>query len=203
MASVKDIYNMALYEIGSSQVLDATTDITAEASVCNAFYAQVRDQILQDFPWGFATRVVSLASLAATVAENDGFPYDFTYKYAYPSDCLFIREIISPLSRQPNATQKVSFKVLYDGSAKAIYTDTEDAKIAYTARITDTTKYDPLFIQALTYMLALKIATPLSKSKESERLRGAYVQAVHAAFARSASEGFNYQPESEIMLGRL
>lgn len=212
--SVLEIYNMALRRIGSSTVVASLVEVTAEREACEAFYEQCRDTILRDYPWSFATRNVALATLAATVQEADGYPNDWGYKYSYPSDCLFIRNLVSPgytsyLNNWDNVNyfnsgNQVPYEILYDGAVKAIYTNLEDAKAIYTVRMTDVTKFDPGFTSALGYLLAAEVAASLpGAAKHIDRLMYGYTQAVNAAVARSMNEGYEVEPLSAMERSRL
>jgi len=203
MASAVDICNMALMRCGSSAVIASLTEGSQEANLCNAFYAQCRDYVLRDYPWAFAQRQVPLAELAATAGEANGFPADWGYKYSYPSDCLMAHEVYSGI-RNPRNDQRVPYKVMSDGVATAIYTDLEDAELVYTAKITDTTLFEPGFISALAYLLASEIALPLTvQPRVLEQLLYGYQQAVSAAAAMSMNEGrFSPEPECDFLAVR-
>ena len=70
MASVTDIYNQALANLGVTRYVSDTTDQTLEAEVCNQWYEQVRDELLRSADWPFARRRVTLA----LVADGRGTP---------------------------------------------------------------------------------------------------------------------------------
>lgn len=203
MASVTDIYNMALMRCGSSAAISNPTEKTQEANLCNAFYAQCRDYVLRDFPWGFAQRQVALAELAATAGEANGFPAGWGYKYSYPNDCLMVHGIY-PGIRNPRTDQKVPYQIMSDGASTAIYTDQEAAELVYTAKVTDTTLFEPMFISALVFLLASEIALPLTVNpRVLEQLRAGYQQAVRDAAARSMNESqFSLTPDCELLAVR-
>jgi hypothetical protein len=50
-----------------------------------------------------------------------------------------------------------------DGTNRAIYTDQEDAACLYTVRVTNSGKFPPLFVQALSHLLASHLAGPVIK----------------------------------------
>ena len=203
MASVTDICNMALMRCGSSAAISSLTEKSQEANLCNAFYAQCRDYVLRDFPWGFAQRQVALAELAATAGEANGFPFGWLYKYSYPSDCLMLHGIYSGL-RNPRTDQRIPHAVMSDGAATAIYTDQEGATATYTTKVTDTTLFDPMFISALAFLLATEIDLPLTVNpRVLEQLRAGYQQAVREAATRNMNESqFLPAPDCELLAAR-
>ena len=203
MASVTDICNMALMRCGSSAAISSLTEKSQEANLCNAFYAQCRDYVLRDFPWGFAQRQVALSELAATAGEANGFPAGWGYKYGYPTDCLMVHAIY-PGTRNPRVDQRVPYQIMSDGAATAIYTDQESAELVYTAKVTDTTLFEPMFISALVFLLASEIALPLTVNPRIlEQLRAGYQQAVREAAARNMNESQSLPvPDGEILEAR-
>ena len=74
---------------------------------------------------------------------------------------------------------------------KLILTDEEDAELIYTAQVTDTTLFDPLFVDALSYALAIKLVQPLRADKALKKgLTEDYGFTVSKAKAVSANESF-------------
>lgn len=203
MASVTDICNMALMRCGSSAAISSLTEKSQEANLCNAFYAQCRDYVLRDFPWGFAQRQVALSELAATAGEANGFPSGWAYKYGYPTDCLMVHGIY-PGIRNPRTDQRVPYQIMSDGATTAIYTDQETAKANYTARVVDTTLFEPMFTSALAFLLASEIALPLSvNSRIVEAARSGYAQTVREAATRNMNESqFLPVPDCELLAVR-
>lgn len=193
MASVTDIYNQALANLGVTRYVSDTTDQTLEAEVCNQWYEQVRDELLRSADWPFARRRVTLALVA------DG-PGHWEYQYRYPSDCLFLRALVVDGVRNPRTDQRTEFEVASDATARVIWTDMESASAVYTKRITDTTVFDPLFVSALAWGLSARIAMPLSvDSRLSQMASQQYSLAVQRALAAAFNEGYQAQPDPSIL----
>lgn len=53
-----------------------------------------------------------------------------------------------------------------DSGASVIYTNQANAQLQYTIRISDPTRFSPLFCEALGYLLASKLAGPILKGQE-------------------------------------
>ena len=194
------IYNMALGQCGVSRFINATTDQTTEARVCNVFWENVRDQVLGRIDWLFARRykALELTTLTSTV---------WKYVYAYPSDCLAAREIISSQDLFRRRHQDVApFETAENevGGGLVIPTNERDAVLVYTARITTYTLWSPAFVNCLSLLLGSKIAGPLaSNPKYADQLGRAYEAALLDAAASSLNEQ-HAQPaaESELILTR-
>jgi hypothetical protein len=193
-----DICNMALGRLGISQFIgNLETERSNEAGTCRIFYESARDRVLEDFPWSFAKRTVELQDIGTP-------PADWQYRYRYPNDCLFAREVQSSAGRSNPQTQ---FEVVEDeaNGGLALCTDQEQARLVYTARIANSDLFSQLFIDALAWSLASDIAAPLSATpKMAESAANAYTSTLLKAAARNLNEGREQpEPESEFLTARL
>ena len=83
MASVVDICNGALNQLGATTILSLTED-SKNARLCNSRYTQVRDAVFRSHPWNCLQKRVELA--ADTTAPAWGFSYAYTcLLYTSPS----------------------------------------------------------------------------------------------------------------------
>ena len=153
MASEVQIAKLALQHIGDRWDISDLTESTPEAEQVNLVFADTRDALLRQHPWNFAKKYATPAALTATVPGN------WDYAYTYPPDALRIRGIIDPLQ----LGVPIKFEVARNRSdIKVVLTDQVSAELFYTARITDTTQFDPEFTMAFSYKLAAKLAMPLT-----------------------------------------
>lgn len=158
MASEVDIINLALSRLGDSATVSSISppEGSAQAEHAARFYPIARNALLELHPWGFATRRNPLAQLTANASTWD-------FAYAMPAGML------APLSVLPvDATDDANDTQAYviesdDGGARILYTDQANAVLRYTALVTDTTRFSPLFIDALAWLLASHLAGPLLK----------------------------------------
>lgn len=162
MASEVSIANLALSHIGDRATVSSLSppEGSAQAEHAARFYPIARDVALEMHAWSFATKRTALAdlSLVATV------PSPWQFAYALPSGCLKILSVLSPEASADSETEPFEIEVGADGSA-VIYTDVEDANVRYVARVTDTTKFSPLFTDALGWLLASYLAGPVLKGQ--------------------------------------
>jgi hypothetical protein len=186
--------NLALVRLGGATIA-ALDEGSKESILCNLLFEPSRDATLRDHPWNFATLRRTLADTGATVDP-------WAYGYAYPSNCLFAREIVNPRGR---LAPPVPFEVAGDGSGgRVIYTDLAPATLLYTARVTDLGACDPLFLEALSWKLAAELAMPLASNKTlMDMAQGQYARLLTVARACDGNEGAAEPPEMATwMLGR-
>lgn len=204
-----DICNQALTAVGVSQFIQSLNENSLQAVVLRQFYHQTRDQVLEEFPWNFADSYVQLQDIGSP-------PTGWGYRYRYPSDCVNAREIHLPYASGPSgivwthpdkASPCSRFAVVEDeqSGGKAIITNLAGAALHYTKRIINPALYSAKFVDAFAYLLASKVAAPLSAKPEyAQTALQAYQQAILAAGASNMNEGNALRErESEFLEARL
>lgn len=200
MSTKEQIANMALRAIGVGKTIsDLDTDTSAEAVACRTFWETIRDEVLSDFPWPFATKFATLG-----LVEED--PTDeYQYSYRYPSDCLKLRRILSG-ARHDSRQTRVHYRVGQDTQGKLIYTDEQDAQVEYTLRETNTERFPSDLVLALSYKLAAAIAPSNAKGdpfKLVEKMLSLYEMQIGKAKANAANEDQpDENPESQFIRER-
>lgn len=161
MASEVDVCNLALAHLADEAAVSSISppDGSAQADHCKRFYPIARDALLEIFAWPFATTRVALS---LTTGEPAGA---WEYEYAMPADVARVLSINVDGVLDDTATQDYVIETNSDGSA-VILTNTPDAIMRYTRRVTDTTKFSPLFVTTLSWLLASFLAGPITKSKQ-------------------------------------
>ncbi len=157
MASVVSICNLALSNIGKDNI-NSLDDAGAEARACRQFYEHTRDVLLQGYPWRFAGKTISLAQVS-----NDK-PGQWTYAYSRPNDCLKVRWVRPSYSEDEvplTAQEEIGFPHEVEG--QVIYSNLSPAFLRYTFRLDDPTRYSPLFVDALSWHVAVRLAMPLTR----------------------------------------
>lgn len=87
------------------------------------------------------------------------------------------------------------------GNRKLILTNKETAELIYTAQVTDTTLFDPLFVDVLSFALAVKLAQPLKADKDLKKeLQAQYQFLLAKATAISANEAFKKPDNNNIFV---
>ena len=147
MASVVDICNGALNQLGASTILTLTED-SKNARLCNSRYTQVRDGLFRTHPWNCLQKRVELA------ADTDAPAWGFSYAYTLPSDCLRLLRILDYDSN-------------YKVEGRKILSNTSSMKILYIARVTDPNEYDELLRETLSAALGADIAFGITSNNQT------------------------------------
>jgi hypothetical protein len=155
------ICNLALREV-SLETISALDELSPEAEDCNDFYPQCRDIILEQHPWNFAQKRAELAAVAVPAGWSH-----YAYAYVYPNDCVNAHALYVP-----GSTVKQDFEVAEaDDGSQIILCDVTPAVLAYTKRVTDTTRYTALFTECLYLLLASKLAWSRLKDTSLEQAK--------------------------------
>jgi len=176
MASVVDICNGALNQLGASTILSLTED-SKNARLCNARYTQVRDSLFRSHPWNCLQKRIQLA------ADTTAPAWGFTSAYTLPADCLRLLRILD-----------------YDSNHKVegrkILTNNSSMKILYVARIEDPNEYDELLRETISAALAADIAYAVTSSNPvAQNMYGLYQTKLKDARFVDATEGQNTSQE--------
>lgn len=178
MASAVDICNLALSHLGDAATVSSIDppEGSVQAEQCKRFYPIARDSLLQSHLWNFNVYRSTLALLTDEMDQWD-------YIYAWPNNAIDIFTVFnyekSDDYREPASEiadgvipvfgayvpQPYSIETLSDGS-RVICTNVEEALARYSVLITDTSKFSPLFVEALGWSLASKLAGPIIRGKE-------------------------------------
>ena len=186
MASPVQICNVALTHLGESGLISSISppDGSVNAGYCATFYPVAKAEMLELGNWQFATRRGTLA-----VTENDSGYYE--YAYALPANCLRVLKVIGPEDDEAGSS------VVYETRNNIIYTDTEEAVCVYTANITDSTKFSPTFVTALSFLLAAYLAGPIIKGADGVKFATAMREAAAATTDRSLTVSSNSRSVTE------
>lgn len=155
MASAIDICNLALAHLGEEPNVSSIDppEGSAHAEKCKRFYPIARDVALEMRNWSFAMARVALAELT-----NDSAAW--AYKYSLPADCL---RAVSVLSEGVTDENQGSEDYVIEG--QYLYTNAPEATLRYLFKITDTTKFSPLFVNAVSWLLASYLAGAVCEDK--------------------------------------
>ncbi len=166
------VANMALSLLGVAPVL-AITDITKPAKVMNLWYDPTRDEVIRAAEWTFARTRSEIARLT----DDPDFGWDYQYQLPVKPKCLRVLRLVEGTA--------------YVVEGDRLLTNFETAKIQYLQRITDPSKFDPLFTKALSYKLANDACFDITGSLERQgQLTRAYEHLLNIASGISAREHY-------------
>lgn len=199
MASKTQIVNFALAMLAEENVLSINDDIKT-ARVMRQFYDIALDSILGEQNWSFAMKRAQLAKLA------DAPAFEFDNQFELPPDCLRVVMIGDvyvgvDLSDSRNAPSRE-----WTIEGRKILTSWDaPLKIRYVQRVTATTMFHPVFVEAFAAKLAdlgcesitgsTSLATRLAEAK-----RSAISKAIRTNAIELPPEKF---PDDEWVLSRL
>ena len=181
--SKAQIVNLALAHINQTQTsitnLDTDTGLTAVQA--RIHYDVCRRFVLADHNWNFAKKRVTLAVSGQTAPTN------WIYKYDYPSDCLYFRNI----ERDTRTELPLPFDIEDDGtdSGLSIVTDKYQAVGVYTRDVENTALFTPGFVTSMGWYLGSELAPSLTGNlKIQEACLTVYGRALNAAESRNSNE---------------
>lgn len=226
-SSIVEIYNMALGHLGSLNQVASTTEQSAEAMICNLYYTQALNLLLDDCPWPFAKKIAPLIPVG-TIQDgppfsNGGAPtQEFLFSFLYPPDCVRMQRLYSSqfvtneniiwdigwTGGWDQTQNRLPFIIVPDPknpNQNLVYTNWDSIYAWYTTNTTSVAMYPPKFVDALTWLLAAFIAPKVTAGEPNT------AEKMKAQFERSKAEAkaaaFNEQqdpalPESEFISTR-
>ncbi len=170
VATPEEIVNLGFDAIGESPIVSITGPKTKAEKFAARHYAPARDLLLRRHVWVFAKRWVKLIANATKTLDPD---HPFAYKLPAES----VRVI-----RPSDADWHVVGRELYSGLSDGL-------TIAYISNATSPANFDPLFVDALAYLIALRFAEPRTQSANKKNIATSlFRQAIHDAKAANALE---------------
>lgn len=184
MVQVSEVYigNQALLVLGVSSFIQSVDEASKEARSIKTAFDSARREALAAANWAFARKRQALA-----VHSEEAPTDDWTFRYQYPVDCLVARKLENPFGWQGDAIPFV-VETNSTGTELTILTDMESAKLIYTFDQMNYNLYPDYFITTLSYLLAAKIALPVTgKAQNVERAYQLYNGALQVAPAINAN----------------
>lgn len=174
MASSKvEITNLALTLLGAD-LITSMTESNERARTANTIFDSVRDSVLRAHPWNFATRRMSLASLASPTPADT-----WQYYFTPPANSLRILKVDEAVGGRDFVMERGYIACNYSPII-----------VKYIYQEADVTKYDALFVQALAARLAHAMAwRRIQSSTREEELWKTYRSYVKEARSVDSQEG--------------
>src|SRR5690606_37355813 len=139
-------------------------DQSAEARAIRTFFETAKKQVLREFPHPFTTKFAALAELGNS--EDEDWIYEWDYAYQYPSDCIYLKRILSGV-RVESEDQAIPYRIVYGDAGSIILTDQEGAISEYTVNA-DVSRFPPDLVLAFSFLLA-GLITPRLANADSEK----------------------------------
>jgi hypothetical protein len=210
-SSQVQIANMALDVIGTRSTIASLTEGSNEANAIARHYDNALDCCLRSAHWNFARKQIPLTLLQdATIGGV--VPTPWLYEYAYPSDCVLMRQFIPMIQvgelspGVPGATPNSPAGVAAYGPPvrflagtdlditgnpiEVFLTNQPQAIGVYTFRNTNTQMWDALFVQELAAYLGARVCMSLTGDKAMMKMAFEMAQGFEAkAQSRNGNEG--------------
>ena len=172
MPSPTDIANLALQHLGESRIISIDDTGDKVSRTCGVTYPQARDEALATAPWSCAKKQAALTKLATAPL------YKWQAAYQLPADFIRLIEIDGTNAWGPSE--------YFDRMGNQLLTGNEDSDepgttlhIEYIFRQEDATTYDPLLVECLALIMAMKMARTLTGSDtKAAQLREEYERVV-------------------------
>lgn len=179
--SVVTLCNMSLGRVGIPAIT-SLMDPQPEAQFCAFFYPTIRDTVLEEIAWRFATKRTTLTPLVATPE------FEWDYQFLIPPDCLVIQKVLM------NQNSQYEYQVNWQREGENILSDEDTLDIVYTSRITDTLKFSSGFYNALSIRLSVEVATGLRANRTlRDQMMKEYLLAIKKAGAMEGRQGRSRQ----------
>ncbi len=194
MTSEVAICNQALSWLGGN-LITSLDDGTTEAILCKANYDLLRNAVLEEGKWSFATKRFKL--LPGPVAPV----YGYSTKFPVPSEVLLVIEArddnnqgvsgnLFTTSESANGSSRLDWRLEGDSDGLFIVATTDVIFCKCIVEITDTTKFTTTFNQALAARIAADIASPLTESSaKEEKMWNKYNNSIVLALAVDGLQG--------------
>ena len=180
------ICNQALGWLGAN-LITSLDDESTEAQLCKLNYNPLRDAVLERVDWSFAIKRFVAAPLVQ--------PPAYHYSHAFELDSEVLRVIT--VSASADDYPQVEDWVVED---RKILMNYNTCYYRAVTAVTDSTRFSPLFVQALAARLAADMAIPLTNSRTlQEDMFKIYVAKVREAKASDGRQGRSQQTHSPYL----
>ena len=183
-ASAVSIANRAIQILGSSETIASLTENSPNARSMNRAYEPLRQALLRRYRWSFAIQRASLA------ADGSDTLFGGLNRFYLPNDYLRI------LRDKDLPDYRKDWKIEGDAIGPHIVTaDASPLEIRYLADVTDPTRMDALFREALSHYMAMETCKEVTGStRDKESLKADFDDAMNQAKQAGAYEEEPQEP---------
>lgn len=177
------LYNIAYLLLEEGKRVESIDEGSVQAKRMNVIYEATRDELLEEFPWNFAT------TRATRSALSDAPAFGWDYQYTLPSDMIRLLPLRENGSFEGEPIPHEIESLVQDETnpettrVNVVLTNSQaPLKIHYIARVTNEAQFTPLFKRALACRLALNVAHAMTgKQSYVERIQKMYEDAIMKA----------------------
>lgn len=155
MTTEVSICNLAVAHLGQQPKITSISppDGYAHSAKCAVFYPMARDTALQRRVWSWAVRRAVLTGTTVEVVSSQ-----YPYAFLLPADFL---DVVTLLPEGAIDEDAENLPFLIEGDV--LLTIIDAPIFRYTRRITDTTKFSPMFVSCVAWLLASYLAGSINE----------------------------------------
>jgi hypothetical protein len=187
MSSEVSICNQALSWLGANLII-SLDDATVEGQLCKANYSLLRDAVIEEGKWTFATERFKL--LPDTVSPV----YGYSAKFRLPSTVFIVIEatVYNAATNNHQGAQGANGVSDLNWRREGDFIVCNESQIycKCIVQVIDPKKFTRMFTQALAARIAFELAVPLTESKAKEKTMGVkYLSYIDSALAVDGQQG--------------
>ena len=193
MASEVSICNQAIGWLGGNPIT-SFTDNTVEAQLCGINYPLLRDAVLEEGKWTFATKRIKLLPSAQAPAQG------YSHRFEVPSTVMTVIRC-TQYADDKEFKQDLDWRL----EEEFILTNVDELYAKCIVNVTDVKKFTNTFNQALAARIAADLAAPLTESTTKEtRMWEKYYRNLDIALGIDGMQGRSdiLRTRSRIVQGR-
>lgn len=191
MTSEVEICNIALGWLGA-QPISSFSDQSTTAELCANNYPTIRDSVLESAQWTFATdRYTSTSSVVTQWGD--------WYEHPVPPGWLNVMRVYREINDITRPVISQGWKL------EGVNVIAEQPTVYFWGiiRITDTSKFSQLFVQALAARIAADLSVPITHDSDLQKVMwGLYEEKMNTAKAQDGKQGANERERSTILTER-
>jgi hypothetical protein len=187
-AAAIPIANSALTDVGTRLIL-TTTDSSKECTLVTQNWDTYRRAVLMDGLWKFSKNLVVLR-----MDNNFQAQFGFMYRYFLPKD--FLRLIEFNDTKGNSDGSDAPWRIM----GGMLFTNFSYANIVYVGDVTDVSKFDPLFCEALSAYIAMKLCKTLTGLSDISQFVAQYKLAKQKASFVDSTQDPSTQLDVDVWL---
>lgn len=177
-----DIQNRALAKLGQSP-LRSTADNNVASRFMLANYDMIRRAELRTNFWNFAMRRQYLSNQVDGSGNAIAPAFGFEFIYTLPTDCVrvaYVNDIFNGLDFAEYRNQDDSEYKIENGTIVTSFSS--PMQLRYVADVTDTSTFDPYFVEALAWRIAAEGCETITQSlAKANKMETGYAAAIRMA----------------------
>ena len=185
------ISNQAIGQLGGELITQIGQD-SVEGRLIDAYYAPIRDAVLEEHEWAFAIKKFRL------IPTDEDPAYGYTFSYIIPGEVIRVLLVRGDARSDMWGGNTLRWERIGD----RIESDNEEIFLRAIVRITNDVLFSSMFVQAFVMRLASEMAVPLTNSRAlKESFFQLYLNRLAEAASADGMQGRNKVIRSTNLTG--